>query len=160
TRLIEFGRHAVTRRAQRGLGKPGCICLGLVSKPTHGETDWDMYVTNAVATTISAQGEVAMLDRIEKETNGGLKIKFHLAGSLPINVTNITQAVADGIVQVGDDGFFQGNIPIGGLLRLPMLIQTREEFEKALKIAQPYFEAAMFMVYIAPRLGKGRRGAR
>src|SRR2546427_5412640 len=52
TRLIEFGRHAVTRRAQRGLGKPGCICHGLVSKPTHGETDWDMYVTNAVATTI------------------------------------------------------------------------------------------------------------
>src|SRR5207249_11069921 len=45
TRLIEFGRHAVTRRAQRGLGKPGCICLGLVSKPTHGETDWDMDVT-------------------------------------------------------------------------------------------------------------------
>ena len=106
-----------------------------------GETVWDMYVTNAVATTITALGEVAMLERIDKETNGDLKIKFHLAGSLPISVTNITQAVADGVVQLGDDGFFQGNVPIGGILRLPMLIQTRDEFDKAIKIARPYLEA-------------------
>ncbi len=39
-------------------------------------------------------------------------------------------------------GFFQGNIPIGGLLRLPMLLQTREEFDKALAISRPYLEAA------------------
>jgi TRAP-type C4-dicarboxylate transport system substrate-binding protein len=100
-----------------------------------------MYVTNAVATTITAKGEVAMIERIEKETNGELKIKFHLAGSLPINVTNITSAVADGVVQLGDDGFFQGNVPIGGLLRLPMLVQSRDEFDKALKIALPFLEA-------------------
>src|ERR1700755_3120649 len=86
------------------------------------ETVWDMYVTQAVGTTITAQGEMAMIERIEKETNGEVKIKFHLAGSLPINVTNITQAVADGVVQFADDGFFQGNIPIGGILRLPLLI--------------------------------------
>jgi TRAP-type C4-dicarboxylate transport system substrate-binding protein len=83
-----------------------------------------------------------MIERIEKETNGELKIKFHLAGSLPIIVTNITQAVSDGVVQFADDGFFQGNIPIGGLLRLPMLIQTRAELDKALAIARPYLEAA------------------
>lgn len=106
------------------------------------ETVWDMYVNQAVATTISAQGEMAMIERIEKETNGELKIKYHLAGSLPINVTTTTQAVADGVVQIADDGFFQGNIPIGGLLRLPMLLQTREEFDKALAISRPYLEAA------------------
>jgi len=122
---------------------PGWLVLcGLSMAPARAETVWDMYVTNAVATTITAKGEVAMIERIEKETNGDLKIKFHLAGSLPINVTNITSAVADGVVQVGDDGFFQGNIPIGGLLRLPMLIQTRPEFETALKIALPYLEKA------------------
>lgn len=120
----------------------GLLALSIMMPAARAETVWDMYVTNAVATTITAKGEVAMIERIEKETNGELKIKFHLAGSLPINVTNITSAVADGIVQVGDDGFFQGNIPIGGLLRLPMLIQTRDEFAKALKIAAPYLENA------------------
>lgn len=121
----------------------GCFALGgLVPQSAGAETVWDMYVTNAVATTITAQGEVAMIERIEKETDGALKIKFHLAGSLPINVTNITSAVSDGVVQLGDDGFFQGNIPIGGLLRLPMLIQSRAEFDTALKIAAPYIEKA------------------
>ena len=113
------------------------VAATLHGRVAYGETVWDMYVTNAVATTITAKGEVAMIERIEKETDGELKIKFHLAGSLPINVTNITSAVADGVVQLGDDGFFQGNVPIGGLLRLPMLVQTREEFDKALKIALP-----------------------
>jgi len=117
------------------------VAATLHGRVAYGETVWDMYVTNAVATTITAKGEVAMIERIEKETGGELKIKFHLAGSLPINVTNITSAVADGVVQLGDDGFFQGNVPIGGLLRLPMLVQTREDFDKALKIALPYLEA-------------------
>jgi TRAP-type C4-dicarboxylate transport system substrate-binding protein len=119
----------------------GSVVAALQVRTALGETVWDMYVTNAVATTITAKGEVAMIERIEKETNGELKIKFHLAGSLPISVTNITSAVADGVVQLGDDGFFQGNVPIGGLLRLPMLVQTRDEFDKALKIALPYLEA-------------------
>jgi TRAP-type C4-dicarboxylate transport system substrate-binding protein len=118
------------------------LAMMTVPAPVRAETTWDMYVTQAVGTTITAVGEMAMLERIEKETNGEVKIKFHLAGSLPINVTNITQAVSDGVVQFADDGFFQGNIPIGGLLRLPLLLQTREDFDKALKIARPYLEAA------------------
>jgi TRAP-type C4-dicarboxylate transport system substrate-binding protein len=61
---------------------------------------------------------------------------------LPIQATNISQAVADEVVQFGDDGFFQGNIPIGGVMRLPMLINSREEFEKASKIIYPYLEKA------------------
>jgi TRAP-type C4-dicarboxylate transport system substrate-binding protein len=128
------------RLAILAAGAVGLAALG--GMPANAETVWDMYVNQAVATTISAQGEVAMIERIEKETGGDLKIKFHLAGSLPINVTTTTQAVADGVVQFADDGFFQGNIPIGGLLRLPMLIQTREEFDKALVISRPYLDAA------------------
>ncbi|HEX5455209.1 MAG TPA: TRAP transporter substrate-binding protein DctP [Stellaceae bacterium] len=134
---------SVSRRAMPALAAVVCLVLGGVGpQPARAAAVWDMYVTNAVATTIAAKGEVAMIERIEKATNGELKIKFHLAGSLPINVTNITSAVADGVVQLGDDGFFQGNIPIGGLLRLPLLIQSRAEFDKALKIAEPYITKA------------------
>jgi TRAP-type C4-dicarboxylate transport system substrate-binding protein len=128
-------------RAAGLIAVASCLALGPWAGSAHSETVWDMYVTNAVATTITAKGEVAMIERIEKETDGELKIKFHLAGSLPINVTNITSAVADGVVQIGDDGFFQGNVPIGGLLRLPMLVQNRDEYDKALKIALPYLQA-------------------
>ena len=83
-----------------------------------------------------------IIEQIEKETDGELKVRLHLGGSLPINTTNITQAVSDDVVQMGDDGYFTGNVPIGGILRLPMLIRTREEYAKAAAVVDPYLEAA------------------
>ncbi len=81
-------------------------------------------------------------DQIEKETGGELTVRLHLGGSLPINTTTITQAVSDDVVQMGDDGYFLGNVPIGGVLRLPMLIRTPEEYQKAAAIMTPYLEEA------------------
>jgi TRAP-type C4-dicarboxylate transport system substrate-binding protein len=43
---------------------------------------------------------------------------------------------------MGDDGYFLGNVPIGGVLRLPMLIRTLEEYRKAAAIMAPYLEKA------------------
>ena len=43
---------------------------------------------------------------------------------------------------MGDDGYFLGNVPIGGVLRLPMLIRSRDEYAKAAMIVDPYLETA------------------
>jgi TRAP-type C4-dicarboxylate transport system substrate-binding protein len=83
-----------------------------------------------------------MIERIEKDTEGALTIRLHLGGSLPINTTNITQAVADNVVQMGDDGYFLGNVPISGILRLPMLIHSKDEYQKAAAIMDPYINRA------------------
>ena len=83
-----------------------------------------------------------VIEQIDKETAGELTIRLHLGGSLPINTTTITQAVSDDVVQMGDDGYFLGNVPIGGVLRLPMLIRTLEEYQKAAVIMTPYLEKA------------------
>lgn len=79
---------------------------------------------------------------VDKATNGGLRITVNLAGSLPINTTTITQAVSDGVMQMGDDGLYQGNIPIAGILQLPMLMDTPEQFATALKVMEPYIARA------------------
>ena len=105
-------------------------------------TNWDMYVYNPVATVSAVKGINKIIAEIEKETNGALTIRLHLGGSLPIKTTNITQVVSQGIVQMGDDGYFLGNVPIGGVLRLPMLIRTPDEFKKAQAIMQPYIDKA------------------
>jgi len=104
--------------------------------------NWDLYVYNPVATVAAVKGMNTIIEQIEKETNGELKVRLHLGGSLPINTTTITQAVADDVVQMGDDGYFTGNVPISGVLRLPMLIRTRDEYVKAANIVDPYLEAA------------------
>jgi TRAP-type C4-dicarboxylate transport system substrate-binding protein len=45
-------------------------------------------------------------------------------------------------VQVGDDLFNSGNIPVAGIPRLPMLIQSYADFAKADAVLKPYIEKA------------------
>jgi TRAP-type transport system periplasmic protein len=121
------------------------VALGLwgqASSRAMAAENWDLYVYNPVATVAAVKGMNTIIEQIEKETNGELKVRLHLGGSLPINTTTITQAVADDVVQMGDDGYFTGNVPIGGVLRLPMLIRTRDEYMKAATVVDPYLEAA------------------
>jgi TRAP-type transport system periplasmic protein len=113
-----------------------------LAAPAAAQTTWNMYITFPVATAPNVMGLKRILAGIEKESKGALKVNLHLGGSLPIKGNNITQAVADDIVQMGDDAFFQGNVPIAGLLRLPLLIHNHDEFVKAEKIMWPYIKAA------------------
>ncbi len=53
---------------------------------------------------------IRLIDTVKQQTNGELLINLHLGGSLPIKATNITAAVADNVVQIGDDGFATGTI--------------------------------------------------
>ena len=110
--------------------------------PAVSAEKWDFYVYNAVSTVAAVKGLNTVIEQIDKETAGELTIRLHLGGSLPINTTTITQAVSDDVVQMGYDGYFLGNVPIGGVLRLPMLIRTLEEYRKAAAIMAPYLEKA------------------
>ena len=127
-------------RAWKRLAALFAVVLGIGSQMpsrAHAAENWDLYIYNPVATVAAVKGMNVIIEQIEKETAGELKIRLHLGGSLPINTTNITPAVSDDVVQMGDDGYFLGNIPIGGILRLPMLIRTRDEYAKAAAIVDP-----------------------
>jgi TRAP-type C4-dicarboxylate transport system substrate-binding protein len=105
-------------------------CLSVAAIAPARAVTWDMYIYNAVATIPSVRDTQKMVDRIDAETNHALQIRLHLGGSLQINVTTITQAVGDGIVQMADDSFYGGSVPIGDLSRLPFLIDSQEEYNK------------------------------
>ena len=76
-------------------------------------------------------------EQIEKDTGGELKARLHLSGTLQIAPNNITVAVADGVVQIADDLFNSGNIPVAGIPRLPGLVRSYEEFAKAADALRP-----------------------
>ena len=134
--------------AARGVGYRWAAALGaaamatIVGRPAAAAEQWNLYIYNPVATVAAVRGLNKMIEGIEKETGGALTIRLHLGGSLPINTTNITQAVSDGVVQMGDDGYFLGNVPIAGVLRLPLLIRSKEEYRKASAIMDPYLDKA------------------
>ena len=61
----------------------------------------------------TSRGAKMLTEEIEKATNGELKMQLHLSGTLQISPTDITKAVGENIVQIGDDLFNSGNIPRG-----------------------------------------------
>ena len=114
----------------------------LTAGAAHAATVWECYVYNPVATQPSVQAMARMIEAIKQQTKGELEINMHLGGSLPIKADGITAAVADGVVQIGDDGFATGTIPITGIIRLPMLLQTPADLDKAMAILRPHLDAA------------------
>ena len=122
------------------------LAAGSVASPVLAQAqtavNWIAYSYVPAATLAPAKVFQEIIERVAKETNNGFQIKYHLGGALSIKVTDITTAVGDDVIQLGDDGFQQGNVPITGILRLPMLITSPQEFEKALAIMKPYVEKA------------------
>ena len=104
--------------------------------------DWNFYMHQSAPNFATSRGAKLFTEQIEKATNGELKVRLHLAGTLQINASNITQAVGENVVQMGDDLFNSGNIPVAGIPRLPMLIQSYEDFAKADVVLKPYIEKA------------------
>jgi TRAP-type transport system periplasmic protein len=125
-----------------GLAASVAVPLHVVPARAQAATTWNAYTYTPAATLAPARGLARIAEGIDKATGGALKIKVHLGGSLPIGASDISNALSDNVVQLGDDGFFHGNLPVTGILRLPMLISTPEEFAKAVAIMRPYFEQA------------------
>src|SRR5580765_8386217 len=122
-----------------------CLSPGLMilSKgQARAAEDWNFYMHQSASNFATSRGAKLFTEEIEKATNGELKVRLHLAGTLQINASNITQAVGGNVVQIGDDLFNSGNIPVAGIPRLPMLIQSYEDFAKADAVLKPYIEKA------------------
>src|SRR5690606_38437137 len=90
-------------------------CMALLAYPAQAKERWRAYTYTAVSTVTAAKGLKGLLDAIHEETGGELSIRLNLGGTIPIAATNITQAVSDNIVQMGDDAFFLGSVPVGGI---------------------------------------------
>jgi len=127
------------------LPRIGAACLLAAAlaaaNPAAAKDRWRAYTYNAVSTVTSVKGLNAMLDEIKEDTKGELTVRLSLGGTIPISATNITQAVSDNVVQMGDDSFFLGNVPVGGVVRLPLFLRTRADFERAWGIEEKYLKA-------------------
>lgn len=102
--------------------------------------NWNLYNHQSAPQFATSVGARELAQKITEATGGKVKVRLHLASTLQIPTSDITSAVADNIVQMGDDLFFAGNVPIGSILKLPFLVHSYEEFDKASAILQPYVE--------------------
>ena len=79
--------------------------------------NWNFYMHQSAPNFATSRGAKMLTEEIDKATGGELKVRLHLAGTLQINASNITQAVGENVVQFGDDLFNSGNIPVAGRLK-------------------------------------------
>jgi len=128
-------RHTLAGLAAGSLAAPAVV-------RAQSPTTWIVYTYVPAATLAPARVFQEIVERVAKETNGQLLLKYHLGGALTIKGTDITTAVGDNVIQIGDDGMQQGNVPISSILRLPMLITNTAELEKALAVMKPYIDKA------------------
>ena len=124
-----------------GLAVASILGLGASDRASAAET-WTFYMHQSAPNFATSRGAKLFTEEIEKATNGELKVRLHLSGTLQISASNITQAVGENVVQLGDDLFNSGNIPVAGIPRLPMLVQSYEDFTKTAAVLQPYLEKA------------------
>src|SRR5262245_33511238 len=103
---------------------------------------WNFYMHQSAPNFATSRGVKLFTEEIDKATGGYLNDRLHLTGTLQSNASNITQAVGDNVVQMGDDLFNSGNIPVAGIPRLPMLVQSYEDFAKASEVLRSYIEKA------------------
>ena len=102
--------------------------------------EWNFYHHQSAPLFATSRGAKLITEELEKATNGEVKARLHLSGTLQIAPNNITVAVADGVVQIADDLFNSGNIPVAGIPRLPGLVRNYDEFAKAADVLRPYLE--------------------
>lgn len=139
--MQKISRRASLKTLAAGIAGAGAASLCL-PRLAQAQTAWNWYTYYPVATGAPARGIMQAAEAVDKATNGQLKIRVHLGGSLPIQASTITPAVTSNVVQMASDIFSTGNVPIVGVLRLPMLIHSVDEFEAAHKIMMPYIESA------------------
>jgi TRAP-type C4-dicarboxylate transport system substrate-binding protein len=110
--------------------------------PARTAEQWNFYMHQSAPNFATSRGAKMFTEEIDKATAGEVKVRLHLSGTLQISPSNITQAVGENVVQIGDDLFNSGNIAVAGIPRLPMLIQSYEDFAKAEVVLNPYIEKA------------------
>src|SRR5262249_37256332 len=108
--------------------------------PPPGEGDF--FMPQSAPNFATSRGAKMFTEEVEKATHSGPQARVHLPGTLQISASNVTQAVGGNVVQIGDDLFNSGNIPVAGIPRLPMLIQSYDDFAKADAVLKPYIAKA------------------
>ncbi len=122
------------------IGALAVAAAALVTAGPAAADSWIGYTFIPNTNFAAGEGMMRMAERIAEETDGELSLTMNLGGSLPIKATNITQAVADGVVQFGSTGFFAGDVPLASIMRMPMLIDP-DQFHDIMALARPQIDA-------------------
>ena len=123
----------------------GIVCTLLFGQPASvfAQAMWKGYTFLSATNHPDYQHLEKMANEFTRLSGGRIHTRVSVGGSLPIPSTAVTQAVGEGTLTFAHDGFFTGNLPIGALPTLPLLMATHQEFDKSMEILSPYLAAQL-----------------
>jgi TRAP-type C4-dicarboxylate transport system substrate-binding protein len=95
------------------------------------------YTAQTSPQFVTARGSVLFAEKVKEATGGEITVNVRMGGTLAIQANNITQAVGQNIVQMGEDVFFTGAVQIPEIIRLPGLLQNYDQLLIAHKVVLP-----------------------
>ncbi len=116
----------------------GIVSITATTAPAGAQTVWKGYTFFSTTNHPDYQHLEKLANEFARLSDNKIQTRVNVGGSLPIPGTAVTQAVGDGTLTFAHDGFFTGNVPLGGLTNLPLLTPTHDDFRKALAILEPY----------------------
>jgi TRAP-type C4-dicarboxylate transport system substrate-binding protein len=131
--------HLKTWALGAAFGAAAAATFGATS-PVHAADNWQAYTYWGTPNVIASRNFRKLTEEIEQASNGELKIKFNLGGTLSINAININSAVSDDIVQIATDAYYHGSIPLAGISSLPFLVHSIDDMNKLMAIVRPLAE--------------------
>ncbi len=134
---LSASRRHVLAAAASGLALP------FLSRPAAAAVTWTLFTQNVDQSSIAVRGLRRMANQVRERTNSGMLIVVRTAGRLPIDANDVLASVANGRVEMGDDGGYANTIPPAAVMRLPMLLTSPDEFNAASGVLRPYLAAEL-----------------
>lgn len=125
-----LGRRALLQAIASG----AALTPALPARAAIAWTEWTLFSSQPRSDPAPMATITRLADEMPGRTGQTLFITVKGAGSLPIRSTNVSAAVAEGRVQLGDDIYFIASLPAAGSLRLPGLIVSANDLRDALPI--------------------------
>jgi C4-dicarboxylate-binding protein DctP len=91
-----------------------------------------------------AKAMMQWADEVKAKSQGRLEIKVFPAGELPYRVNQSASIVGNRLVELSDANgtFLEGEMPIASLIEMPYLMATIDQHRRAMKVFEPYLNAA------------------
>ena len=121
----------------------GCLLSVLLVMPVRGEQIWH-FPTPISSNAFVTKHHIEFAERVERETEGALKIVVHPGGSL-FKAADIFRAVRTGQVHIGSTGLFlhPSEHPLFALSNLPFLVRDLEQAKKLITLSRPALEEVL-----------------
>lgn len=116
------------------------LALSLASRAVAAAEQWQAYTYWGTPNVIASKNFRKLTEDIEQVSGGEVKIKFNLGGTLGINANNINATVSEDVVQIADDAYYQGTVPIAAISGLPFLVRSIDDMNKLMAIVRPLAE--------------------